>query len=76
VYAALGCRPHCELAEALGAGIDENRNIVVDEHCRTSVPRLYAAGDVVVGLDQLAVAVGHAAIVATTIHNDLRFARV
>jgi thioredoxin reductase (NADPH) len=75
VYAALGCSPHCELAEALGAAIVEHRNIVVDEHCRTSVPRLYAAGDVVVGLDQLAVAVGHAAIVATAIHNDIRFGR-
>jgi thioredoxin reductase (NADPH) len=36
------------------------------------VPGLYAAGDVVAGLNQLSVATGHAAIAATHIHNDLR----
>ena len=38
---------------------------------RTSVPGLYAAGDVVAALNQVSVAVGHAAIAATHIHNSL-----
>jgi len=72
MYAALGCVPHSQLALGVGAALDDSANIVIDAHCRTSVPGVYAAGDVVVGLDQLAVAVGHAAIAATAIHNDLR----
>jgi thioredoxin reductase (NADPH) len=36
---------------------------------RTTVPGLYAAGDIVRGLDQIVVGMGHAAIAATHIHN-------
>jgi thioredoxin reductase (NADPH) len=35
------------------------------------VENLYAAGDIVSDLHQLAVAAGHAAIAATSIHNNL-----
>jgi thioredoxin reductase (NADPH) len=69
VYAAAGSRPASDLAAGLGARCDARGGIVVDEHCRCSVPGLYAAGDVVSGLDQIAVAFGHAAIAATSIHN-------
>ena len=72
VYVALGSSPKSELAAALGAAIDESGNIVVGLHCDTSVPGLYAAGDVVAGLDQLAVATGHGATAATAMHNYLR----
>ena len=41
----------------------------MDEHNRTTVPGLYAAGDVVRGLNQIVVAMGHAAVAATDIHN-------
>jgi thioredoxin reductase (NADPH) len=41
----------------------------VDEHNQTTVKGLYAAGDVVRGLDQIAVALGEAAVAATHIHN-------
>ena len=74
VYAALGSVPKSTLAAGTGANLDETGAIVVDAHCRTSIEGLYAAGDVVAGLDQLAVAAGHAAIAATAIHNDLRHA--
>jgi thioredoxin reductase (NADPH) len=72
LYAALGARPRSSLAAGLGARLDAQGGIVVDAHCRTSVTGLFAAGDVVSGLDQIAVAIGHAAIAATAIHNDLR----
>ena len=71
VYAALGCRPRNALARGLGAALDGRGNIVTDAHLRSSVPGLYAAGDVVSALDQIAVAHGHAAIAATAIHNSL-----
>ena len=72
LYAALGTRPQSKLAAALGAHLDKRGNIVVDPHCQTSIPGLYAVGDVVSALDQIAVATGHAAIAATAIHNRLR----
>ncbi len=44
---------------------------MVDSHQRTSVPGLYAAGDVVLGLDQISHAMGEGGVAATTIRNDL-----
>ena len=49
----------------------EDGQLEVDEHCQTTVPGLYAAGDVAAGLNQINVAAGHAAIAATAIHNAL-----
>lgn len=46
--------------------------IAVDQKQRTSRKGIYAAGDIVYALDQISVAMGHAAIAATTLHNDLR----
>ena len=71
LYPALGCTVHSDLATALGASCTENGNLVFDDHQRTSVEGLYAAGDVVTDLHQLSVAFGHAAIAATDIHNRL-----
>jgi thioredoxin reductase (NADPH) len=51
--------------------LDDNRELVVDRQQETSVPGLYAIGDVVSALNQISVAVGHAAIAATAIHNRL-----
>jgi thioredoxin reductase (NADPH) len=38
---------------------------------RTSVEGVYAAGDLVIGLDQISSAMGQGGIAATTIRNDL-----
>ena len=71
VYPALGSDTHVQLAEQLGAALNEQRCINVDSHQRTSVPGLYAAGDVVIGLDQISHAMGEGGVAATTIRNDL-----
>lgn len=71
LYTTLGCQARSQLATRLGAQCDEDSELVVDAHLRTSVPGLYAAGDVVNALNQISVAVGHAAIAATDIHNAL-----
>lgn len=71
LYVALGCRPRADLATRLGARVSETGELCVDEHLRTSVPGLYAAGDVVNALNQISIATGHAAIAATDIHNQL-----
>jgi thioredoxin reductase (NADPH) len=71
LYSALGLTVRSGLAVALGAAHDENGALKVDAHCETSVRGLYAAGDTVVGLNQIVVAMAHAAVAATAIHNEL-----
>ena len=72
IYSALGAVNRSELAVMLGARVGKDKEIVVDAHQRTSVPGLYAAGDVVQSLNQMAVAFAQAAIASTAIHNSLR----
>jgi thioredoxin reductase (NADPH) len=71
LYPALGCNVRSDLATGLGASSTENGNLEVDDHQRTTIEGLYAAGDVVTDLHQLSVAFGHAAVAATDIHNRL-----
>jgi len=71
LYPALGCNVRSGLATQLGALCNHEGNLQVDDHQQTTVPGLYAAGDVVTDLHQLSVSSGHAAIAATAIHNKL-----
>ena len=71
LYTALGLRGRSELATRLGAAHDQDGMLLVDDHQRTSVPGLYAVGDVVQGLTQIGVAMGHAAIAASAISSSL-----
>jgi len=72
VYPALGSDVHCELASQLDVALAaETGCIKVDSHQRTSVRGVYAAGDVVIGLDQISHAIGEGGVAATTIRNDL-----
>ena len=45
--------------------------LVVDSHQRTNIPGLFAAGDVVKGLDQISHAMGEGGVAATAIRNYL-----
>lgn len=71
LYCALGTQVRSQLAQELGARCNTGGCLEVDEHLQTSIPGLYAAGDVTDRLSQLAVATGQAAIAATAIHNSL-----
>lgn len=71
IYPALGSDTHVQLAEMVGAKLSSANCVVVDSHMRTSVPGLYGAGDVVIGLDQISHAMGQGGVAATTIRNDL-----
>jgi thioredoxin reductase (NADPH) len=75
LYVALGLRARSDLARALGAKHDADGALAVDTHQQTTVTGLYAAGDVVQGLAQISVAMGHAAVAATAIHNELPLPR-
>ena len=72
LYSALGVTPRTGLALAAGAHHDGEGRLVVDDHQQTSIPGLYAAGDMVRGLNQITTAQGEAAIAATAMHNRLR----
>jgi thioredoxin reductase (NADPH) len=72
IYLALGCTAQNDLARSLRANFDEKGALKVNDHQETSVLRLYAAGDVVRGLNQVVVAAAESAIAATDIHNKLR----
>ena len=71
LYPALGSDIRSELAAQVGAKLSDDGSIIVDAHQRTNVPGLYAAGDVVLGLDQISHAMGEGGVAATTIRNDL-----
>ena len=71
VYPALGSDVHCQLADMVGARLGDDGCVGVDAHMRTSVEGVYAAGDLVIGLDQISSAMGQGGIAATTIRNDL-----
>lgn len=73
-YPMLGESARSDLASGLGAETVECDKLLVDDHCRTTVPGLFAVGDVTRGLNQIAVATGQAALAATTIHNMLPWA--
>lgn len=75
IYPALGSVIRSGLAQKCGAKTSEEGCILVDDHCETSVPGLFAAGDVVIGLDQISHAMGQAGVAATTIRNHLAEAR-
>jgi thioredoxin reductase (NADPH) len=69
LYSALGLTYRTDLAIGLGARHEPSGALVVDDHQQTSVEGLYAAGAIAGALDQIVVAMGHAAIAATAIHN-------
>lgn len=55
--------PRTDLAEALGCRIDDEGYVAVDEHGETSVPGVYAAGDLTPGL-QLSLVAAASGVVA------------
>ena len=71
IYPALGSDTNTQLAEMAGASLAGDECVKVDSHQRTSVKGIYAAGDLVLGLDQISHAMGEGGVAATTIRNDL-----
>ncbi len=71
VYPALGSHIRSELAVGLGAEATDEGCLAVGDHLETTVPGLFAAGDVVLGLDQISHAMGQAGVAATAIRNRL-----
>ena len=62
---------HTELAEGLGAKLDNEGQIMVDHCMRTTVPNLYASGCVTPANCQMIIAAGQGAAAAQAINRDL-----
>lgn len=71
IYPALGSDVNNLLAQMAGLKCDESGSVIVDSHQRTSIEGIYAAGDVVLGLDQISHAMGEGGLAAVTVRNDL-----
>ena len=71
VYPALGSHVRSELIGLIGADSDDDGCLLTDDHYETSVKGLFAAGDVVKGLDQISHAMGQGGVAATAIRNYL-----
>jgi thioredoxin reductase (NADPH) len=71
IFATRGDIFYTELAESLGARLDADGQIEVDQCMRTSVPRLYAAGCVTPANCQMIIAAGQGAAAAQAINRDL-----
>lgn len=71
-YAALGFSARNGPVAGMGVALTEDGRIATDAHQRTSVDGCWAAGDIVTGLNQLAVAMAQAEIAAVDVHNALR----
>jgi thioredoxin reductase (NADPH) len=72
IYCAMGGEVRSELGTGLGADHDEEGYLLVGPHLETTVPGLYAIGDLAKALNQIAVGFGQAALAASHIHNALR----
>ncbi|MFB6167696.1 MAG: NAD(P)/FAD-dependent oxidoreductase [Haloferacaceae archaeon] len=71
-FAMYGSEYNTALAESLGADLNDDGTIDVDDHGRTSVEDVFAVGDVIQGHNQIPVAMGEGAKAGIRIHMDLR----
>ncbi len=72
VFVAIGYVPKIVIAKLLGLVLDEQGYIKTDlMTMRTSVPGVYAAGDITGAPKQIVVAVAHGSIAAMTAFEDL-----
>jgi thioredoxin reductase (NADPH) len=71
IYTTRGDIFHTGLAKRLGAKLDSDGQIKVDQCMRTTVPGLYAAGCVTPANCQMIIAAGQGAAAAQAINRDL-----
>jgi thioredoxin reductase (NADPH) len=72
IFVAVGVTPNNKLASEIGLKLDDAGFIVTDRYGRTNIPRIYAAGDITVGIQQIVTAVGSGATAATSAFEDIK----
>jgi thioredoxin reductase (NADPH) len=71
-FVALGLNPNSRIVKSLGVDMNSRGEIITDTEQRTSIPGLFAAGDVVNSMKQITVAVGNGAIAADSAYKYIR----
>jgi thioredoxin reductase (NADPH) len=71
VFVAIGYVPNTEVARMLDLPLTDAGYISADAHQRTSLPLVYAAGDVTGGVKQIVVAVGQGSVAAISAFEDI-----
>ncbi|MBU7583560.1 MAG: NAD(P)/FAD-dependent oxidoreductase [Nostoc sp. TH1S01] len=71
---SMGSHYHNTYLQGINLELKGN-NLVTDRMCRTSHPRIFAIGDLKVGLNQVVVAASDGALAATQIWRDIRHSR-
>ncbi|MFW5490320.1 MAG: FAD-dependent oxidoreductase [Desulfovibrio sp.] len=71
VFVAIGLNPNSEVVRDIGVALDKYGYISVDKSMRTSIPRIYAAGDITGGFQQIVTATSEGATAAMTAFEDL-----
>jgi len=71
VFIYVGLQPQSELAKSIGVELTDRGYIKTDRNCRTSIERVYAAGDVAGSFAQIVVAASDGAIAADSCYRDL-----
>lgn len=72
VFIYAGLLPENTIAKKSGVKLNENGFIAVNARCETSVPGIFAAGDITGALAQTIVAAGQGAIAATSAYNFIK----
>lgn len=70
VFIAIGYMPAVDLAEKIGVELTSD-GFIKQDHYRTNIPGIYAAGDATGGYNQIVIASGHGSGAALTIFEDL-----
>jgi thioredoxin reductase (NADPH) len=71
LYSALGCDVNLGPVRHLPLRLDDEGYVITDGNQVTSVPGIYAAGDLVSDINQISVAFGQAAVAAVRLHCGL-----
>jgi thioredoxin reductase len=71
VFFNIAHRPRNELARALGCALEPEGYVKVDEHYQTTVPHVYAAGDITAREESVADAVAEGFMAAAHLHLSL-----
>ena len=71
VFIAIGYEPNNEIAKNLGIEMDSEGYIKVDDKMRTSMPLVYAAGDITGGVKQIVVAVSQGSVASLSAFEDI-----
>ncbi|HET7563491.1 MAG TPA: NAD(P)/FAD-dependent oxidoreductase [Gemmatimonadaceae bacterium] len=71
VFFSMGHYPADDLAVQLGCARDDEQLVIVDAHYHTSVPHVFAAGDIIPGPHLAVAAASDGAMAALSIHHSL-----